>query len=214
MVTYANDDAYEWFGGSVNHKYLIAYSTIDDDLDTDRGYNGKIQYGLIVRDPMIADFSGARAWESSSFTQTTAPTVGGIARHSAPKFSHVTVVGPLLFRTSAQINQFYRAALEIDRQLKRLLRKYPSLKADLRKLGVSLSTNPIQGVSLGNQCYKIRLAVKSKNKGKSGGARVISYVYLTKETVYLLSIYDKSEQPDISDKELTTLVHFINTSWN
>lgn len=114
MVTYANDDAYEWFGGSVNHKYLIAYSTIDDDLDTDRGYNGKIQYGLIVRDPMIADFSGARAWESSSFTQTTAPTVGGIARHSAPKFSHVTVVGPLLFRTSAQINQFYRAALEIN----------------------------------------------------------------------------------------------------
>lgn len=114
MVTYANDDAYEWFGGSVNQKYLIAYSTIDDDLDTDRGYNGKTQYVLVVRDPMVADFSGARAWESSSNSNATAPTVGGVSRHSTPKFSHVTVVGPLLFRTAAQINQFYRAALEIN----------------------------------------------------------------------------------------------------
>ncbi|HEY0772248.1 MAG TPA: hypothetical protein VGD31_18130, partial [Sphingobacteriaceae bacterium] len=57
MVSYGNDDAYEWFGGSVNHKYLIAYSTIDDDFDTDRGYNGKVQYALVVRDPAVADFS-------------------------------------------------------------------------------------------------------------------------------------------------------------
>lgn len=114
MVSYGNDDAFEWFGGSVNHKYLIAYSTIDDDFDTDRGYNGKVQYGLIVRDPMIADFSGARAWESSSNSNATAPTVGGTSRHSAPKFSHVTVLGPLLFRSAAQINTFYRAAVEIN----------------------------------------------------------------------------------------------------
>lgn len=114
MVSYGNDDAYEWFGGSVNHKYLITYSTIDDDFDTDRGYNGKVQYGLVVRDPLIADFSGARAWESSSNGSDPAPTVGGISRHSAPKFSNVTVLGPLLFRSAAQINTFYRAALEIN----------------------------------------------------------------------------------------------------
>lgn len=118
MVTYANDDAYEWFGGSVNHKYLIAYSTIDDDLDTDRGYNGKIQYGLVVRDPLVADFSGARAWESSSWGDATAPTWGGTSRHSAPKFSHMTVVGPLLFRTAVQVDPFYRAALEINQNSK------------------------------------------------------------------------------------------------
>jgi hypothetical protein len=114
MVSYGNDDAYEWFGGSVNHKYLIAYSTIDDDFDTDRGYNGKVQYALVVRDPAVADFSGSRAWESSSNNSATAPTVGGTARHSAPKFSHVTVLGPLLFRTAATINGFYRAALEVN----------------------------------------------------------------------------------------------------
>lgn len=114
MVSYGNDDAYEWFGGSVNHKYLIAYSTIDDDFDTDRGYNGKIQYALVVRDPAVADFSGSRAWESSSNNSATAPTVGGTSRHSAPKFSHVTVLGPLLFRAAASVNGFYRAALEIN----------------------------------------------------------------------------------------------------
>jgi hypothetical protein len=114
MVTYANDDAYEWFGGSVNHKYLIAYSTNDDDFDTDRGYNGKIQYGLVIRDGNVADFSGSRAWESSSNSNAVAPTVGGITRHSAPKFSHMTVLGPLLFKTAATANGFYRAALEVN----------------------------------------------------------------------------------------------------
>lgn len=114
MVTYSNDDAFEWFGGTVSHKYLISYSTIDDDFDTDRGYNGKVQYGLVVRDPLVADFSGARAWESSSNSNAVAPTVGGVSRHSAPKFANITVLGPLLFRSAAQVNTFYRAALEIN----------------------------------------------------------------------------------------------------
>jgi hypothetical protein len=114
MVSYANDDAYEWFGGSVNQKYLIAYSTNDDDFDTDRGYNGKIQFGAVIRDPAIADFSGSRAWESSSNSNATAPTIGGTSRHSAPKFSHITVWGPLLFRTLANTSTFYKAALEVN----------------------------------------------------------------------------------------------------
>lgn len=114
MVTYANDDAFEWFGGSVNHKYLIAYATLDDDFDTDRGYNGKIQFAAVLRDAGQADFSGSRAWESSSNNSAAAPTVGGVARHSAPKFSHVTVWGPNLFRATANVNSFYKAALEIN----------------------------------------------------------------------------------------------------
>ncbi len=114
QVSYANDDAFEWFGGSVNHKYLIAYSTLDDDFDTDRGYNGKTQFGLIVRDPLQADFSGSRAWESSSNGNATPSTVGGTSRHSAPVFSNVTVCGPLLFRGSASINQFFRSGIEVN----------------------------------------------------------------------------------------------------
>lgn len=117
MVSYGNDDAYEWFGGSVNHKYLIAYSTIDDDFDTDRGYNGNVQFGLVVRDPAVADFSGARAWESSSNNTadvSALPAHGGTARHSAPTFSNVTVLGPRLFKAANAINGFFQAALEIN----------------------------------------------------------------------------------------------------
>jgi hypothetical protein len=65
------------------------------------------------------------------------------------------------------------------------------------------------GTSLGNNCYKIRLAIASKGKGKSGGARVITHIQLTKTTIFLLSIYDKSEQSDISDKDLLELVRLL-----
>jgi hypothetical protein len=111
MVSYANDDAYEWFGGSNNHKYLIAYSTLDDDFDSDRGWNGKVQYGLVVRDPLQADVSGSRAFECSSNNASPAEH-GGISRHSAPVFSNITVLGPRLFRLS--VDGFYQAAVEIN----------------------------------------------------------------------------------------------------
>lgn len=114
MVSYANDDAYEWFGGSVNHKYLIAFSTNDDDFDTDRGYNGKVQFGLVVRENQVADISGSRAWESSSNNNATAPTVGGVSRHSAPTFANITVLGPYAFGSAGVTDADYRAALEIN----------------------------------------------------------------------------------------------------
>jgi hypothetical protein len=93
-----------------------------------------------------------------------------------------------------------------DRQLKRLVRKFPSLKAEYADLIESLGENPEKGTSLGNNCFKIRLAIASKGRGKSGGARVITHFYIDNETVFLLAIYDKSEQSDISDKELKELL--------
>ncbi len=69
-----------------------------------------------------------------------------------------------------------------------------------------MEDQPEQGTDLGNGCYKIRLAIVSKGKGKSGGARVITFCVREKESLYLLSIYDKSEQEDITDKELKALV--------
>lgn len=73
----------------------------------------------------------------------------------------------------------------------------------------SLKDNPEQGTALGNDCYKIRLAIASKGKGKSGGARVITYVQISQTTVYLLTIYDKNEKENISDKELQSLLEEI-----
>lgn len=92
------------------------------------------------------------------------------------------------------------------RQLKRLVKKFPSLKAEINKLVDNLEANPEQGTSLGQNTFKIRLSIASKGKGKSGGARVITHVYVVRKTVYLLSIYDKPEQDNIPQKLLQDLL--------
>lgn len=96
-----------------------------------------------------------------------------------------------------------------DKQAKRLAKKYPSLKKDLAGLIEKLTDEPEQGTALGNSFYKIRLAIASKGKGKSGGARVITYVKVTHNTVYLASIFDKSEKSTITDKELEQIFKLI-----
>ncbi len=93
-----------------------------------------------------------------------------------------------------------------ERYIKPLLKKYVSLKTDLAGLFDSLEKEPLQGIPLGNNCYKIRLAIRSKGKGKSGGTRVITFVKITAGKVFLLVIYDKSEMENISDKELNELL--------
>jgi hypothetical protein len=93
-----------------------------------------------------------------------------------------------------------------ERQARRLLRKYPSLAVELRQLLLQLQENPIMGASLGNGCYKIRIAIKSKGKGRRGGARVITNFVVHDGIVYLLAIYDKSEKANISNKELKELL--------
>lgn len=91
-----------------------------------------------------------------------------------------------------------------------MAKKYPSLKKEYPDLIRSLSENPTKGIDLGQGCFKIRLAIKSKGKGKSGGARVINYIAFIQETVYLLSIYDKSETQAIDDKYLSQLLQQIS----
>lgn len=95
------------------------------------------------------------------------------------------------------------------KELKRLTKKYHSLKSDLAELFETLEQNPIQGISLGKNCYKLRLSISSKGKGKSGGARIITNFVIAEETVYLLSIYDKSEKENLTDKELAALLEEV-----
>jgi mRNA-degrading endonuclease RelE of RelBE toxin-antitoxin system len=99
---------------------------------------------------------------------------------------------------------------KFERELKRLSKKFPSLKADFSLLLSELKEEPNQGTSLGNDCYKIRMAITSKGKGKSGGSRVITCFKIAQSTVYLLTIFDKSEQENIADKELKELLKFID----
>ena len=96
-----------------------------------------------------------------------------------------------------------------DRAAKRLAKRYKSLKDDLSQLINELRANPQMGTDLGNGFRKIRMAVKSKGKGKSGGARIITFTLILSQedtTIALLYLYDKSERSNITDKELETLM--------
>ena len=92
------------------------------------------------------------------------------------------------------------------KELKRLAKKFPSLKIEFKELIEEITKNPKIGTYIGNNCYKIRIAIASKGKGKSGGARAITYVYVESETVYLLTIYDKSEKENLKPAELKMMV--------
>jgi len=93
-----------------------------------------------------------------------------------------------------------------DREMKHLAKKYISLKSEYQALVEELEENPEKGVPLGNNLYKIRLAIASKGKGKSGGARVITYLKTEQGNVYLLSIYEKGARNTISDKEIKDIL--------
>ena len=92
------------------------------------------------------------------------------------------------------------------KEAKKLVSKYPSLKTELAALFDQLEENPTLGTPLGNNIYKIRLAIASKGKGKSGGARIMSFVKVTSDTVLLFSIYNKGDRNSISDAEIENLL--------
>lgn len=109
QVSYCGDDSYEWFGGTVNAKYLIAYRGWDDDFDTDFGYNGKLQFLLSVRDPEIADQSQSNGFESDNDGQ------GSInSPRTAPTWYNVTLVGPAETKTT-NYNSLYRRGMHLRR---------------------------------------------------------------------------------------------------
>ena len=97
---------------------------------------------------------------------------------------------------------------EFERQARRLFKKYKSLKDDLANLQKELLENPFQGDDLGGGVRKIRMAINSKGKGKSGGARVLTLNVLVSDdaNVTLLTIYDKNEIDNVSNQYIMWLV--------
>lgn len=89
QVSYANDDSFEWFGGTVNCTHLISFRTLDDDFDTDNGYAGKVQFGISLRDSAVADISKSEAFESDNNAAG-----GSIAPQTSAVFSNMTIAGP------------------------------------------------------------------------------------------------------------------------
>jgi len=110
QVSFANDDSYEWFGGTVNCKHLIAFSGLDDEFDTDYGFSGLVQYIVGLRDPMIADISKSNGFESDNdgTGSSNIPTTN-------PRFANVSLYGPLATPTTT-INPLFQASMHIRRK--------------------------------------------------------------------------------------------------
>ena len=89
QVSYANDDSFEWFGGTVNCTHLISFRTLDDDFDTDNGFNGKVQFGISLRDSAVADISNSEAFESDNDANGSS-----LLPQTSAVFSNMTVMGP------------------------------------------------------------------------------------------------------------------------
>lgn len=100
-------------------------------------------------------------------------------------------------------------SIRFAKDLKRLAKRYRSIKQDYANLLESLHENPLQGVDLGKNLRKVRMAITAKGKGKSGGARVITFTVVITQTdaeIMLLTIYDKSEKDNITDTELLEIL--------
>lgn len=113
QVSFTNDDGFEWFGGAVNAKYLVSYRNLDDDFDTDNGWSGFVQFGLIVRDPALADnpsVSTSEGFESDNDAtgSTATPLTSGV-------FSNITGIGPYRGSSATTIATGYRRALRLRR---------------------------------------------------------------------------------------------------
>lgn len=109
QVSYSGDDSYEWFGGNVNMKYLVALRGWDDDWDTDNGYTGKVQFFVSLRDPAVADQSQSNGFESDNDSDGSTNTP-----NTAPLFVNGSVFGPLV-TSSTTINSLFRHAMQLRR---------------------------------------------------------------------------------------------------
>ncbi len=109
QVSYANDDSFEWFGGTVNCKHIIAYKGLDDDFDCDNGFAGKIQFGISLRDSSIADISGSNGFEVDNDANGST-----LMPQTSATFCNMTVIGPRPVLTSVG-NSNYKRGMHLRR---------------------------------------------------------------------------------------------------
>jgi hypothetical protein len=110
QVSYSGDDSFEWFGGNVNLKYLVALGGLDDAFDTDNGFSGKIQFGLIIQDPLKSDQSGSNGFESDNDADGSLLTPV-----TSPVFSNVTALGPLTVSSTLPAETKHEKAMHLRR---------------------------------------------------------------------------------------------------
>lgn len=144
QVSHGGDDSFEWFGGNVNAKYLVAYRGLDDDFDTDYGYSGKVQFAVVLRDSLVADVSGSNGFESDNDGSGTTNTPNTNAT-----FTNVSIFGPKRTNTTT-INTNYRRGLHLRRSTQQdvynsVIVGYPTgLKIENTNTGTNVTNGSLQ----------------------------------------------------------------------
>lgn len=180
QVTYANDDAYQWFGGTVKCKYLISYKTQDDDFDFGFGYNGKIQYGIVLRDYAIADISRSNGIESynNSSGNTATP-------NTSPVLSNFTIIGPRQ-NSSSSINSLYYSGLYLRRNsalsiFNSIVLGWPrgifidASSGTPTDLNITNNLLKIENVTIGSNVDNIKYSVSSTSPTGASDASILSW---------------------------------------
>jgi len=134
QVSYSGDDSFEWFGGTVNAKHLIAYRGLDDDFDTDWGFSGSVQYGYVLRDPAVADAAG----DSNGFESDNDAAGSTAIPQTSAKFANISI-----FMAPGEVNGKYRDAFRLRRNT--ALSIYNTLAAGAYKGGIELEGTETQG---------------------------------------------------------------------
>lgn len=173
QVSFTNDDAFEWFGGTVNCTNLVAYQNLDDDMDTDLGYSGTVQFALVVRNKAYFDPSNN---STSEGFESDGDPIGGSAQASlTPKtnavFSNITLVGPYRNDINQTINSKFERALRIRRNsnLRVFNSVFTDFKDGLHFDGDLCADNSIAAASAANSAacrYNVFASIKNKQDGK------------------------------------------------
>jgi hypothetical protein len=180
QVTYAKDDAYQWFGGTVNCKYLISYKTQDDDFDFGFGYNGKIQYGIVLRDYAIADISRSNGIES--YNNSSGNTATPI---TSPVLSNFTIIGPRQ-NSSSSINSLYYSGLHLRRNsalsiFNSIVLGWPrgifidASSGTPTDLNITNNLLKIQNVTIGSNVDNIKYSVSGSSPTGASDASILSW---------------------------------------
>jgi len=198
QVSFGGDDSFEWFGGTVNAKYLIAYRGLDDEFDTDYGWSGRLQFALSLRDSSLADVSGSNAFESDNDATgtTNAPLTSAV-------ISNLTIVGPRRTATTT-VNTNYKRAAHLRRSTSQsvynsIIMGYPTgLKIEGQTTWNNAVNNSLQ--------WKNNILAGCTNPYDSAGLT-------TGPTTYFLNWYNangNSTLANVSDLQLTNAYNWTN----
>ncbi|CAN5584431.1 hypothetical protein BH23BAC4_BH23BAC4_11000 [soil metagenome] len=112
QVSFNDDDSFEWFGGTVNGRYLVSFAALDDDFDGDTGWRGNVQFALAIRDPFLSDVSTSNGFEQDGASSEPNPPQ---TPRSAPVVSNVTIIGPLFYENPLPVGHLFGSGVHVRR---------------------------------------------------------------------------------------------------